>query len=526
MGGQAQALRLGPFTGGLNSASDPTAVADSELVECKNLELDIDGSLVCRPPIVETVNNSGSWTKRIVIIGRAIIAGGTYVIGSNSDGTYAFDGTTWSVVKAGLESRCAIQFQDLLFVVATPASAQPGGFWDGTTFTNDTNMPRGAAAAFHKSRMFVVPGIDQTGAAAHQLRFTDPISVATPTPLVWTGTNLIPISQGDGEKLVDLVVYNDNIMLFKQDSTYVLAYDLSPSDAILRKVNNDIGATTHKCIVSYENSIFCYHEGNVYEIVNYDFQRINVKVPFLFDGGAPSTRAENVFICLLGDRLIVRYYNRVYVFGLKTRTWSRWESAAISLHNFGPLLPFPSNPTQFVNTKYVGGSSIQATEEVYMIFDGFDAVTVEKTTTGGTVLYDIECVAQTKNYDLADSHHYKKLMWWGADVISNRNITGIATPIIANFQVVWSDLTVYKWVDLTMNTWEQPKSTTASVPTVADDLLSIGRKFVKFLKALRWRQINFTVKLLCNGSTAQGPCRLFTMTVIVSTKQTAVKQVN
>ena len=46
---RAEALRLGPFVGGINTASDATAVADSELVDCVNFELDIDGSLVGRP---------------------------------------------------------------------------------------------------------------------------------------------------------------------------------------------------------------------------------------------------------------------------------------------------------------------------------------------------------------------------------------------------------------------------------------------------------------------------------------------
>lgn len=525
MGGQAQALRLGPFTGGLNTASDPTAVADSELIECLNMELDIDGSLVCRPPIVETTNNSATTTERLVVIGRALIAGGTYIIASNADGTFAYNGSTWSTIKLGLKARTAIQFQDLVFIVAINGSAQNGGFWDGATFTTDTNMPKGEAAVFHKSRMFIVPGVSQTGAAAHQLRYTDPISVATPTPLSWTGTNNISVSQGDGENLIDIVVYNDNLMLFKQDSTYVLAYDITPSDAILRKINNDIGATTRHCVVSYENSIFTFHEGNIYEIVNYDFQRVNVKVPFLFDGGAPSTRAEEVNVSVMGDRLIVHYYNRIYVFGLKTRTWSRWESASSDLHNFGPLVEYPSNPTQSVNRVYYAGSAILNNEKMYKIADGFDASTIEKTLVPTN--FDITCKITTKNYDLADSHHFKRLMWWGADIVSNRTITGNAAPVIADFQVTWDDISADTWNSHLTTTWDQPNNfTMVSVETTVADQLNVGRKFVKFLKSLRWRQINYSVTMLCNGSTGQGPARLFSITVIVGTKQTVVKQVS
>src|SRR5689334_13242360 len=123
---RGEALRFGPFVGGLNTGSDPTAVADSELVDCVNFELDIDGSLVGRPPIVEAANLSATWTKRINIIGNAIFSSGSYLIGSNSDGTYAFDGTGWSTILAGLESRVAIQYNDNVYIIPAPTSGVGG----------------------------------------------------------------------------------------------------------------------------------------------------------------------------------------------------------------------------------------------------------------------------------------------------------------------------------------------------------------------------------------------------------------
>lgn len=522
--GASQAVRLGPFTGGINTASDPTAVADSELVDCVNFELDIDASLVCRPPIVETVNNSGTWTERIVIIGRAILAGVEYVIGSNVDGTYAFDGTTWSTIRSGLQSRVALQFQDYVFIVAITGSAQNGGYWDGTTFTTDTNMPRGEAAVFHKARMFIAPGLSATGAAAHQLKYTDPISISSPVPFTWPASGVVSVGQGDGEFLIDVVIYNDNLVLFKQDSTYVLAYDIQPVDAILRKINNNIGATSRHCVTLYENSIFVYHEGNVFEIVNYDFQRINYKVPFLFDGASPSTRLEEVFLVTFGDRLILRYFNRIYVYGLKTRTWTRWESQSDVLHNFGPLVEFPSHDILQTPRKFYAGSSIGNVEKVFAIQDGFDATTTEHET---GIEFDIECSILTKNYDLADSHHYKKLYWWGIDIVSVRTVLGVVNPITTETSVTWDELSTKTWDDISGATWNSPLlAVSFSVETEVQDASNVGRKFIKLLKALRWRQVNYEVKLMSNGSTVQGPCRLFSITVVIGSKQTIVKQIN
>ena len=521
---RAEALRLGPFVGGLNTASDPTAVADSELVVCNNLELDIDGSLVSRPPIVETVHR-GSWTERIVIIGRGTFAGSNYLIGSNADGTFAFDGTTWTFIKASLQSDVALQYGGYMWIVPKPgtSAANPGGRWDPVGgFVADTNMPEGQAAMFHKSRMFICPGPDATTNES-RLRFTEPIASST---LNWLSTDLIDVSPGDGQQLIDIDVYNDDIMLFKNDSTYVLAYDIKPTDAILRNINSTLGVTDIRCKVSYENSIFVFHEGNVYEIVNYDFSRVNLKVPFTLDGTVPTgkTRAEQVFMSLLGDRLLVRYFNTVYVFGLKTRTWCTWSSVNTALHNFGPLVSFPTDAVNAVNTKYYAGSAIKEYVSVVYIQDGYDATTKEQSSGGN--FYDISCKITTKNFDMADSHHFKRLMWWGADVLTTRDVIGEVVPIMLNFQVLWSQLTSNLWADLTGNTWAYPLGSAAKFDTGVSNSSAGGRLFVKFLKSLRFREIQFTVVLKNDGSTSQGPCRLFTLTAIVGSKQTVSKQVN
>jgi hypothetical protein len=515
---RGEAIRFGPFVGGLNTGSDPTAVADAEMVECVNFELDIDGSLVQRLPIVEVANPG---QDHLLIIGSALISNTGYIVASNSSGTYVFDGVGWTTIKAGLTSKVALQYRNLIYIVATPGSAQQGGYWSpGGGFTTDAAMPRGEAALFTKTRMFVVPGRSAISNTS-RVQFTDPVVADLPT---WNPVNIIDVSPGDGQNLIDIVLYNDNLMLFKQDSTYVLAYDLQPTDAILRCVNTNIGASAAYCVQVYENSVFCYHEGKVYEIINYDFSQINIKVPFVFDGAVPagSTRVDEVFLNLLGDRLLLRYYNRIYAFGLKTRTWTRWESENEDLQNFGPLVAFPSNPTQSVNTKYYAGSSLSNKDTLVYIPDGRDSITRES-----TISDDVDIISNfvTKNFDMADSHHFKKLMWWGADVLTNQDIVGLATPIVTNFKVYWNDLISKTWYEVSGNTWYSPLTVPATVETDVGVTSSASRKFVKFKKTLRFRQINFSVTLKGDGSTSTGPCRLFTLTAIIGSKETVSKQV-
>src|SRR3954468_9234961 len=120
-----EAIRLGPFIGGLNTASDSSVVLDSEVVVCDNMELDIDGSLISRPPIHETVSLD-TWTQRIKIIGRGVFPEGSYLIGSNVDGTYSFNGTVWTLIKAGLVSDVALQYQNQMYIIQRPNTATKG----------------------------------------------------------------------------------------------------------------------------------------------------------------------------------------------------------------------------------------------------------------------------------------------------------------------------------------------------------------------------------------------------------------
>jgi len=519
--------KLGPFTGGINIASDPSSVADNELVDCVNLELDLDGSLITRPPITEATDNAATTTERLVMIGSAIFAGGTYIFASNVDGTFAFNGTTWTLVRAGLQSRVAIQYNNVVYIIAQTGSTNNGGYWDGTTWTTDANMPKGEAAVTYKNRLWVVPGILAPHSSAHIVSFTDIIVAGTPG-LSWPSVNIIGVSVGDGQKLIDIQVYADALMLFKQDSTYVLSYDVRVTEGTLRQVSDNIGATTRRCVVSYENSTFVYHEGNVFEIANYSFNRINMKVPFELDTTVPAgtTRAEEVFLCLLGDRLILNYYNRIYVYGLLTKTWSRWESSQPLFHNFGPLQEFPALPTQSALVRYYAGSAITQYENIVVMRDGFDATTE----TLGATTYPIECYIVTKNYDFGDSAHFKKLAWWGVDLLATGNITGRATPVTASEVTTWGQLNLVTWASVQASPWNNPLNkasiAVAPVSTNVTDTLSAIRKFIKFLKALRFRQINFYVKVQTTGSKAQGPTRLYSLSAIVGVKEGVVKQVS
>ena len=485
--------RLGPFTGGLNTLSDPTSLSDTELVDCVNLELDLDGSLYSRPPVV--VHDVSAFANANVRhLGFFQLSGTVYHIASAGTTTaWSIDGQTWTDITTLFAAACMIQYDNKAWLISATGA---GGYWTPAGgFVAVASMPSGTAAVMLKERMYIV------GNAANPSRlFWSNVT----NPTVWTvGTDFADVNPGDGERLIDIVVFNDNLVIFKNDSTYSFPFDTGPSTGTLRRISSTIGATKRDCVVLYEQNMYVYHEGNVYEVVNYDFARINTKVPFLYDPTAPSAFSDEVFLSLVGDRILCRYYNRIYVFGLRTRTWTRWESTLY----FGPLRAAPVNTTAAVNNPYYAGACVTGSVAIYKIEDGF-----------GTPSEAMTCLIKTKNYDLSISHKFKRLFWWGADVASGGTVTGVVTPVVYTFATTWGQLNAFKWNQLF--TWERPLAEASGISLAVPATLGGGsRKFIKFLKSIRFRQVNFKVSMNTTGTSANAPVRIFTLTAFVSQKQ-------
>lgn len=499
-------IRLGPFVGGVNTLSDPTALQDTELVDACNVDLDLDGSYIGRPPFFTLgPPASGGHTR---LLGYYASGASLLLLGINTVGLWYYQSGAWAFIAGTgtLDATCMVQYDDKAWIPATPGSVGNGGFLNGTTWTAVAAMPRGGSAVIHKERMYIVPGSSITGVNSTLIRFSDPADLNT-----WPAANSIFINKGDGQKLIDIIVYNDNLLLFKEDSTYVLAFDSSPTTAISRKINSNIGVSDRNCVVSYENQLYILHENNVYEVVNYDFAKINSKVPLKYGSTAPAGGwSDPFFLTLLGDRLVVKYWDKFFVFGLKTKVWTRWDTSTVGARYVGPAVATPIKDEANAVPAYIMSSSAASSGAIYSFRDVIDSSNAET----------IPITIKTKNYDFGVPHRYKKLFWWGADVATIDQITGTVQPIIVNFSVTWDQLfngfPATTWDNL--KTWDQPLSTPVVVNSVRD-ASAAPRKFVKFLKSMRFRQANFTLAMTYNGTTISGPIRFFTLTTIIGTKE-------
>lgn len=507
-----QGLRLGPFKGGLNTSSDPTAIQDTELAECINFDFDTDGALTSRPPVTDLLTGPVA-SQNFELLGYYVdSSGANWLIGSSDNAVYYLGSGAWVQITTGFRARAMVQYLDKAWLVAEPGSASNGGSWVPTTigaagtFTTVASMPKGMGAGIYKERMFIVAGSLATTNAS-RLSFSNLADPAT-----WSGSDFVDITPGDGQKLIDLFVIGSNVYLFKHDSTYVYSYDSSPTKGVINTVSKVVGASDTGCVVQYENYLMVYHEDFVYEMVNGVYQKLNTRVDFVPDFTLGTAYFKANSLSLVGDRLMVRYFDKIYVFNLKTRTWGTWTTTKV----FSRFLSEPRASNSLSLRRYVSGSAVSLDRATYAVQDGFDATASESMT----------CRMSSKIFDFDSPEQFKRLYWWGVDIISTGDVTGMVVPVIYTFNVTWDSLAAFTWDQMAAFTWGQPGNVIPVVSDTANTAGSVGRKFIKFLKALRFRSVYFTIELTTTGTTSTAPVKLFTINPVIGLKERVPKKVN
>lgn len=554
-------LKIGPYAGGINRYSDMSAIADDEMTDCINFDIDLDGSLKSRPPwhlLFGAQFNSAAGGAIVPSSFQLILLTGTYesirfiILQSNHTGSggayiYYLDGPnagTLALIAAGNYSTATRYAND---VYLTPDVDGVTSLGTGQKYVLDTgivtaipNMPRGYSSAVYKDRLWIS---GRRGTPNNSRLFFSDLADFTG----WPGTNFFDINPGDGDAVQDLIVYQDNLMIFKDSATYVLSYDTGPAQAVLQLVNGDVGVMGPRCLVPYENSIFILKYNQVFEMVNYDFTRVSVKLPFEYDDSVPGTtegQAWNykIWMRVCGDRLVVRFFHRLYVYHLRLRAWTRWSSENSPIDGLGPIMLLDATNTQtdakVGHNTYVATSSLAKGEDwlgpgvsgnwnTYVKIFRFDDFYDESTVEDGHIdehPNDILLTMLTKAYDIGVSHRFKRLMHWGVDTITGRTITGTIFPFSIAYKVTWGQLHPFQWSEL--NTWGYPLFEIPTVPQTQPVGAGLARRYIRFPKSLRFRLVQFQVDMLTVGNTSDGPARLYSLTAFVGGKQLAPKAVN
>lgn len=130
----------------------------------------------------------------------------------------------------------------------------------------------------------------------------------------------------------------------------------------------------------------------------------------------------------------------------------------------------------------------------------------------------------TKAYDFGPSYSFKRLNWWGVDILAQSNIRFKVSPVVYSTPITWGQLVGV--AISTLQTWGRPLDVTLDVTDSASVSNPAGyRTFIKLLKALRFRQVQFILEADQDGASTE-PLRIFSLTAFVDAKETVSKQVS
>ena len=257
------------------------------------------------------------------------------------------------------------------------------------------------------------------------------------------------------------------------------------------------------------------HDEKAYEFVNNRASQINVKTPFT--ANSTTGLSTNYAVSEFNRRIIFTYFDQMFVYSLRTRAWTTWSSTT-----YGALgkMEYLSNSDDksivltHSNAAVPGGGSRVA--PLLQITDEYVSTATETMT----------CNIQTKNFNYQASSVYKRLFWWGLDARFKGTVVGTAYPITQSFTTTWQELATQTWQTMLSFTWGSPQSGAPPISTsVTESAVTFRRVFTKFLKALRFRQIYFTVSFTTTGSDSDAPVRLFSLMTYVGSKQTVSKEI-
>lgn len=532
-------VTIGPFKGGLNNISNSGESADTEVVELINMGLTVDGALTSRLPmrykdgfgnkaptdllgiyretpslwylITQFQNSKGGWTVKAYPMGEET---GSIEIRATEN---LFNKVT-----------AFVQVNDFGYFCANPGpSAGLVGFkWKpGTSYTDIPTMPRGKNMVSFKSRLWITG--TETAEYNSRMWFSTIDSGGIKIDTWNTSVDYFDVAPGEGGYVTALIALNSSIVVFKNDGTWRFSFASTPSKGTVDKVSGTIGAANSRVVVEFNNLIYTYDQGKLYELVNNNYSAINKKIEFRDDNSAPAL-ATGTDLSVIGTDLILRYFNALYVFSGETGTWSQWRT---KLGIPGKFLGLPSDSNSSKPSTYLA-SSVGDEKRDGSPTSTYSLIQLEGDYSSTTPVEDIECVVRTKAFDYKAPAVYKRLFWWGIDHKSYQTFTASAIPVVKRRQPTWGELKSYKWGEAKKGAWGNPLKWKNIVTTVSDSFDSSneqtenGRIFSKIKKSLRFRQIAYEIRMKTQGNASTGPVKIFSLITYVTPKHNVVDKNN
>jgi hypothetical protein len=538
------------FTGGLNNYWDQSSIEDSELASVINFEFTSNGALTSRPPIYLEKNSSNVVIKTPVasepldIIGTYIRQDGVrFLVGVTDDKTWIYNVTakTWTQIATFRASDCT----QYLNKVVLCSETQAGGYWEAGTFTSTPTMPYLGGIELFQTRFF---GFGVQGTATANIVYWSNISTAGPSGVStsvfdwedeFDAKLYVEIGGGDGQWITAMAQGYNDIVIFRNRSTYRYSYGELPEEGTMQVMQQDIGAETRRSVVKFENAHLVLSGQTLYLYQNYLYYPLNSeKVKFTPDN-TYERRFEHA-ISMVGSRCVIFHNGAIYSYDMDTRTWSQWTSAS----RIGYFVTIPRGYEDEEEERYYGISG-SAEVDAPGITD-YSLYRIEDDPTSSVGSEEMTCSLKTKIYDFQTPVEWKRLYFWTADITTARIVRAVAVPVAIREEALavhWDELSsdgaydnnYYTWDELSQEnefddrfgTWDRLK-TPGTIETVIEDFPQgqLIRMETKLDNSLRFRRIYFELYLSCDGTAATSPVQVFSIIPMVGAKAKIAREAN
>jgi hypothetical protein len=315
-------LNVFDFTGGLNLRPESFQLAENELPEVLNMELDPRGGIYTRKGW-ERWNTADvtadAWNPRAAYL-HELAAGTQYVMVANNAKLFSASAGTFAQITGVTlgASPHLVDFAswgDTLYLACgrTQQSAKTTGTGAGTLLTSNgptwqddyltpvgSYMPRAEVATAHQGYMFVANTRENSVDFLNRLRWSHPNS-----PENWHSTDYLDVLDG-GSRITGLFSFGDRLIIFKPDSVWAL-YGYDADSWNLVNLTRSVGAVSQQAIARSENALFfmSWPKG-VYLYDGGDIKEVSTQLRTFFDSNDLTlSDTDNVWMGWMDRRLWV-----------------------------------------------------------------------------------------------------------------------------------------------------------------------------------------------------------------------------
>lgn len=427
-------IRIGPWPEGVNYLDRPDQIKDTQLVSCVNLDIDNTGILSPRRSLRYFSQDSVTTVTKY-LLGSIVLDGETQpramtnsfdtttstsnfkAVGDPTSGVYNGALNNFTVTRAGV-FKSVVQYQNKLWYI--PGVSTAVGASSPATLTNTMTsvaaMPWGDYGFVLKDRLFIVR------------RSTSELYFSKATDFtVWAAPDggLVQINPGDNQPITKVVVLNNQIVIFKRDSTYVLSFSTNPTgDGSVRQVSVDQGAID---AITYNNEIYCYNSRSVFKFVNGFFQDIGLQLNLPGTDTIDTTSNSPARLNVVGKTLLfgTTPSGKSYAMNLDTGAWVEYTFNSDCSISSGTIY---SRSTAGTAIWFGDGSGKLS----YMMVRKLNAERTDSSSDG--IFRAPQYSFRTKEYNFDDSETWKRVYSWHLDSTFDTTPYGSALTFINGVQ--------------------------------------------------------------------------------------------